>query len=460
MTLAKFQEAQREWMINNSNDDTFQYLSCLPVSSKTKFLNVSEADDSHLLNELIYYMNYSLAIFGWPLQVLDDPCMLCCIYPYLRISPCCGKSKKKNKNKSKANTEAIDEKVKKEPTCDQQTTPTASNSANGLEGASKQETNNITPKESTIDVGSEKKKKKKTKQKTVSAVEDYDDTPIIIDDNCCSCNAASVERRLAVHNYEIIYVTYHVGISRIPFLVAADHSKQTIVVSMRGSMSLEDVVTDMNGQIDKLPIKNCPDNWLCHRGISRASNYVKTKLIEEGILQRAFNCRPDLGSQDYHLVLCGHSLGAGAAAILGILMRDQYPSLKAYLYSPPGGLLSLPVVEYTKQFATSIILGNDCVPRLGVAQVERLRYQVYLSLKNAQQSPSKIITKTFCPSCCCSKKTKTEYDPQTSVDLLHGSHGSSFEFKGVKIPFQVQSQLLYVPGRILHIVKNYSLQSR
>lgn len=107
----------------------------------------------------------------------------------------------------------------------------------------------------------------------------------------------------------------------------------------------------------------------------------------------------------YGLVIVGHSLGAGTAAILSFLLRPQYPTLRCYAYSPPGGLLrsdrihvhySLPVspsrseainrmmsyglcnrthmcpvfvfcsedaMEYSKEFVTSVVLGKDLVPR-------------------------------------------------------------------------------------------------
>ena len=47
----------------------------------------------------------------------------------------------------------------------------------------------------------------------------------------------------------------------------------------------------------------------------------------------------DRGTRDYDVVVVGHSLGAGTAAILAILLRQDYPRLHCYAYSPPGGLL-------------------------------------------------------------------------------------------------------------------------
>jgi len=41
----------------------------------------------------------------------------------------------------------------------------------------------------------------------------------------------------------------------------------------------------------------------------------------------------------FDLVLVGHSLGAGTAAILAILLKPEHPTLQCFSYSPPGGLL-------------------------------------------------------------------------------------------------------------------------
>jgi len=458
--LSKYQSAQRRWIVENSKTleqgsplKIDQFLSGIPIREDTKFLDLSTADDSHLVNDLIYYLNYSLAIFGWPMHLVDDPCLLCCIYPYLRLSPCCSSSRKTSRNPKQKSTSTDCARL-------------GGNSTKKFDKRS-QNTKSSCPKEISIDaLDDEESRRLNTDDRGVplelgnqiGKLDENCDTPIILEDNCCSCNVASAERRLASHNYEIIYVSYKVNVNVVPFLVAVDHSKQSIVVAIRGSMSLSDMVTDMNGQVDRVPIKDCPEDWFCHRGITRAAMYVKLTLEQEFIIERAMSCRPDLNSENYSIVLCGHSLGAGAAAILGVLMRPKYPTLRAYLYSPPGGVLSMPVVEYTREFAIGVILGNDTVPRLGVAQLERLRYQTLLSIKSAQKSSGKILAKALCPSSCFGKN-KVEYDPLQSLDLLHGTEGRPFDYNGTRIPFQSQSQVLYVPGRLIHVVKNYTFNT-
>ena len=45
---------------------------------------------------------------------------------------------------------------------------------------------------------------------------------------------------------------------------------------------------------------------------------------------------PTCVQQDYKLVITGHSLGAGVASILAVLLRPQFPDLVCYAFSPPG----------------------------------------------------------------------------------------------------------------------------
>lgn len=68
----------------------------------------------------------------------------------------------------------------------------------------------------------------------------------------------------------------------------------------------------------------------------KAAKYVYDELTEKHILDKAFSHFND----GYELVITGHSLGAGTAVILSFMLRDKFPNVKCYAYSPPGGLLS------------------------------------------------------------------------------------------------------------------------
>lgn len=163
------------------------------------------------------------------------------------------------------------------------------------------------------------------------------ETADIIDDNCCYCNYAAMKRMLKMTEAEVIYTTFHVDVGETPFFVAVDYMKQKIVVSIRGTLSMKDVLTDLNAEGDVLPLEPRRDDWVGHKGMVQAAVYIRSKLEEENLIQRAQQHNLDRKTDTFGLVIVGHSLGAGTAAILSILLKPHYPSLLCYSYSPPGG---------------------------------------------------------------------------------------------------------------------------
>eukprot|EP00731_Ephydatia_muelleri_P032065 Em0023g572a len=80
--------------------------------------------------------------------------------------------------------------------------------------------------------------------------------------------------------------------------------------------------------------------------------------------------------KDYNLVIVGHSFGAGVASLLAIILRPRYPRLHCYAFAPPGGLINIESVYYTRTFITTIVIGNDMVPRLSQKSFETLSEKV------------------------------------------------------------------------------------
>lgn len=88
------------------------------------------------------------------------------------------------------------------------------------------------------------------------------------------------------------------------------------------------------------------------------------------------------------LIITGHSLGGGIASLLSLCLQPQYPN-HCYAYDPPGQTLSPRLCEITMPFVTSIVTGDDCIPRLSGNAFVCLQDNIASAL-------------------CCCKCTKTE----------------------------------------------------
>lgn len=94
-----------------------------------------------------------------------------------------------------------------------------------------------------------------------------------------------------------------------------------------------------------------------------AAVYIRDKLVKESILAQALATAIKKADEMFGLVLVGHSLGAGTAAILAILLRQSHPDLQCFAYSPPGGLLRyfLNPSETIKLFCRCSKVGNPAM---------------------------------------------------------------------------------------------------
>lgn len=189
---------------------------------------------------------------------------------------------------------------------------------------------------------------------------------------------------------DLIYVSFHNRVYEIPFYVAIDHQTCSVVVAIRGTLSLSDILTDLTAEYDSLYTDGCPQGIFCHRGMLQAAHFVKRKLEESHALSDAFALH-----QSYSLAITGHSLGAGSAALLAVLLRPIYPNLRCFAFSPPGGLLSLEAVKFSEDFIMSVTLGDDIVPRLSVPTVEDMKRKMFKCIENCEKPKVNLSKKSF-----------------------------------------------------------------
>ena len=139
-----------------------------------------------------------------------------------------------------------------------------------------------------------------------------------------------------------------------PFFVAFDDTSECVVISIRGTFSLEDVIVVMLAEgkrltANELPVDVRPNeaaDFYVHMGILSTARNLRDLILRLRLIEKARAKRPT-----YPLVVCGHSLGAGVASVLAFLLRKYHPEVKAYAYSPPLGLMRfglLILYQYTE----------------------------------------------------------------------------------------------------------------
>uniref|UniRef100_S4RFE3 sn-1-specific diacylglycerol lipase n=1 Tax=Petromyzon marinus TaxID=7757 RepID=S4RFE3_PETMA len=180
--------------------------------------------------------------------------------------------------------------------------------------------------------------------------------------------------------------------------------------------------------------------------------------------------------QEYRVVVTGHSLGAGTAAILALLLKPSYPSLRCYAFSPPGGLLSEALSKHAQQFIISVVLGLDLVPRLSLANMDDLKENILTMILTSDQPKYKILLCACCRGGSVGCAGDNDDMPASPTSPPHGG-GSERRASYRSLdstptnnvaPEQIptaaaaatQRPLLFLPGRVVHITKTRSTRDK
>lgn len=188
--------------------------------------------------------------------------------------------------------------------------------------------------------------------------------------------------------------------------VSLDHESRAVVLTCRGTLGFEDVLTDMTCDYDELLWQG--KAYKVHKGILASAR----RLLEGGGGRVMATIKLALEEfPDYGLVLTGHSLGGGVTALLGIMISEplegsaafvtasayknshllltsaEHPEGKAppgafclpsgrqihvYAYGPPS-TISPSLRLATRGLITTIVNGQDLVPYLSLGILHDLQ---------------------------------------------------------------------------------------
>jgi hypothetical protein len=317
----------------------------------------------------------------------------------------------------------------------------------------------------------------------------------IIGDNLCGWHKQSLLLVAGIPEADLVYAQFFNRFSLVPYCILLDHASQSVVVSVRGSLSLDDLVTDVH--IDPECVYDLGQehgfeadrNQYCHAGVVASARNVYADLERHGLLEQLL--RNDY--PEYHLRLAGHSLGAGICTLLGYMLQSRFPSLQVFNFSPPGCTMTWELATQCESWATTYILDSDIVPRLSVLALERLRDEV-LELVGRLKVPKYQVVESFWTghsrrACCWGASTdnasqdledlneliddwlfevEAEDDPATTSFGSSGSSSAPYYtttyYQQLKEYWRIQDERkqsrgstrsirLYPPGRMIHLLK-------
>lgn len=110
--------------------------------------------------------------------------------------------------------------------------------------------------------------------------------------------------------------------------VARDDTNKEIIVALRGTSSIVDVLTDASTTLTTCVGTNIPytAGTLCHTGFMSSYNSVSADFISTVSGQLA-------SYPDYSIFVVGHSLGGGLASFAALSMRYNFPNSPVTAYS-------------------------------------------------------------------------------------------------------------------------------
>jgi len=93
---------------------------------------------------------------------------------------------------------------------------------------------------------------------------------------------------------QLLFACFECRIAMPPWGIILDHSTQTVVISVRGTLSLKDAITDALATLVDLkpaflrwgnPLAATPESLTTHRGMLTAAEHIRGQIYASGILE-------------------------------------------------------------------------------------------------------------------------------------------------------------------------------
>ena len=104
-----------------------------------------------------------------------------------------------------------------------------------------------------------------------------------------------------------------------------DHRLKAFVISIRGTFSLSDVITDLSLGAQQLELEkdeeegSDDDFHYVHVGVHKAAMHILSEMQAKNL----FNYKP----AGYKTVMASHSLGSSICLVIALMLKQKHPSL-------------------------------------------------------------------------------------------------------------------------------------
>lgn len=321
----------------------------------------------------------------------------------------------------------------------------------------------------------------------------------VVGDKSCNIHKTAMLKMTSKRQGELVFANFSNDMNLKPYGIFIDHERETVVITIRGTLSLEDCITD--ALAEPVSMAEAGQKWgfdgegkFAHSGMLRSAMWIRQDIESSGIVtellaaagaesgqptnveqSEVINRKPASGDKSSshfknetlktpltktvcrQLIVVGHSLGAGAAVLLAMLMKPAHPTLQCFAYGSPGSVLDENTSREVAPYVTSVVLGKDLVGSLSVKNLSDLREQVLDSIARCKVNKMTVLRALF--------EDKTEevdkflHPPGTKV-------GSEFE-RMVEAYIQhmdnrseeTKKVRLHISGRIIHLVKTRTVHN-
>ncbi|KAK3233400.1 hypothetical protein CYMTET_56300 [Cymbomonas tetramitiformis] len=162
------------------------------------------------------------------------------------------------------------------------------------------------------------------------------------------------------------------GKFKVAHFIALENDTKQIVLGLRGTASIDDVLTDICATSDPITLAG----GHAHSGMLEAARWVVQQTAET--LAKIFADNPD-----YTLRVIGHSLGAGTAALVSYLLRNKIgfsaaippEKVQGICFATPA-CMSEDLIKSVASYVTTVVLHDDIVPRASLNALDLLRQEI------------------------------------------------------------------------------------